>query len=357
MTMHRWPLANFQNFYSSNLECCKFKGGLQHSSFLFDTLNLGFTLHYYKKITMCKRIRPNVNGKEASKEKMNKIIQFWSSLYNSAPKLYIPFTRFDIGFSILSCCIICLIRLLNQYIFTNILEFNPNSLKTMESAACLTSSVHAMVLCSGLWPVLMSQPYVPSARIDSAPKEYQMAVSALLQLCTGYMLYDAIFMLKGNGWSIYPGDIAYFQHHLVTVLYMTQTRVIGYGHISAMGLMFTGELTNPLQNSHCITKYGIQLAQQGSLFHILHPYVEFAYGILYFIVRAIVGPIQIIHFAYHFLFTKTNVPLRVSIPWVVMSSGVIIGSIPWTVEAWQMLRNGLEVKYHENWDYGERYEL
>lgn len=299
-----------------------------------------------------------VNGTD-DKKSLKSGVLFWSNLYKRAPKIYVPFTNFDIGFSIISWCLICLLRLLNEYIFVNILEFDPTTYKTIESASAMTSLTHAIVLCTGLWSVLTSQPYVPSARLDSAPEEYQMAVTALLQLCTGYMFYDGTFMCRSNGWSIHPEDVAFFGHHLVTIMYMSQCRVLGYGHISAMGLMFTGELTNPFQNGHLITKFGIQLASSGSFFHTIHPYVEYIFAITYFIVRAFVGPTQIAHITYHFLFTKQGrtVPFIVSIFWILMIWGIILGSIPWTKECLTMIQDGLKVKYDESWDYGPRYEL
>mmetsp|Transcript_14413 Transcript_14413/g.17519 ORF Transcript_14413/g.17519 Transcript_14413/m.17519 type:complete len:303 (-) Transcript_14413:83-991(-) len=290
----------------------------------------------------------------------NGLVKFWSNLYNKAPKLYIPFTQFDIGFTILGTCIISIIRLMSEYCYINILEFNPNTYKTVESSAAVTSITHAIILCTGLWACLTNQPYIPSAKIETSPKSYQAAVTALLQLCTGYMMYDAIFMARSNNWSFHPDDVPFLAHHVVTVLYMSQTRVLGAGHISAMGLMFTGECTNPFQNGHLITKFGIQLAQDGSLFHILHPYVELTFAVTYFFVRAFVGPIQIAHITYDLLFTESgrnNISLKVSILWVIMIWGIIIGSYPWTMECLEMAKTGLQVKYGVDFDYGPRYEL
>lgn len=295
-----------------------------------------------------------------AKSTMHPVVQAWSKVYNMTPKIYIPFTNFDIGLSIVSCILLSTLRLINQNIFTQVFGYNPNTYKTIESAACLTSITHAIILCHGLWATLTSQPYVITARMEQAPQVYQDAVTALLQFCTGYMTYDAIFMFRENNWSIHPDDAAFLAHHIVTILYMSQCRVLGVGHISAMGLMFTGEITNPLQNGHMITKYGIQLLPSGSLFHIIHPYVELAFSVAYFLMRAIVGPIQITHIAYHLLFTKEgrkNVPLFIGILWSVLIFGIIGGSIPWTMECVDMITDGLKVKYDENFDYGPRYEL
>ena len=295
---------------------------------------------------------------QSSTEISSVVVQTWSNIYNSAPKLYIPFTKFDIAFSVLSCIVISTLRLINEYIYTEIYGFSPNTYKTIESAACTTSIAHAIVLCHGLWALLRSQPYVPSAKIENTPAAYQSAVTALLQLCTGYMLYDTIFMIRSNQWSLHEDDVAYLGHHIVTILYMSQTRILGVGHISAMALMFTGEITNPFQNTHMVTKYCIQLAQKGSLFHIVHPYAELAFATSYFFARGIVGPIQIAHITYDLLLTKrgrSNVPLLVGTLWSLMIWGIILGSIPWTRECYEMMIDGLAVRYDVNTDYGPRY--
>lgn len=295
-----------------------------------------------------------------SKVEMKHLTLLWSRLFDSAPKLYIPFTKFDIGFTIISFFVICTLRLLNEYIFINILNFNPTTYKTIESAAALTSLEHALVLCSGLWAVLRSQPYDVCARMESAPKQYQKATTALLEMCTGYMFYDAVFMFRANNWSLHPEDGAFLGHHIVTVLYMSQTRVLGVGHISALALMFTGELSNPAQNLHLITKFAIQMSDDGSFFHVLHPFVELTFAIMYFILRGFVGPYQVISISYTLLFTKKgreSVWLPIGMLWSMMICGIILGSIPWTKEAWGMIADGLDVKYDKTWDYGPRYEL
>ena len=46
-----------------------------------------------------------------------RLLRRYSSVKDSAPKLYIPFTKFDIGFTIISFFVICTLRLLNEYIF------------------------------------------------------------------------------------------------------------------------------------------------------------------------------------------------------------------------------------------------
>jgi len=289
------------------------------------------------------------------------ILQFWSKLYSAAPKVCLPGTKFDIAFTTLSTLIILTIRwAIFDPFYQSYLNWDPNSKRTKDCAASSTSIIHALVLCSGLWSVLCSQPYSPVAKMATAPKWWQDSSTALLQLCTGYMFYDLIVMMKDNNWSIHPDDYAYVGHHIVTVLYMAQCRVLGAGHISAMGLMFTGEITNPLQNGHYITRYAIQMESLGTVWHDINPYVEFIYGLVYAFMRSVIGPLQIIHISYSLLFTRQgreNIPIYIGFFWVIMIWGIILGSMPWTVEAFEMVKDGLKVKYDRDWDYGPRYEL
>jgi hypothetical protein len=300
------------------------------------------------------------SNSNSNSNKCHPALKSWSRLYEATPKIYLPFTEFDIGFVLVSLSVCSSFRLLSEFLFINVLKFNPNTYKTVESAGGLTSMAHAIVLLFGLYHCLISQPYIPSAKIQGTPIHYQNSVSTMLQMCTGYMLYDLFFMARANNWTFHEDDIAFCGHHVVTMLYMSQCRVLGVGHISAMGLMFTGEFSNPLQNGHLVTKFAIQQSHLSptSFFHIIHPFVEYAFAVVYAIMRGIVGPIQIHHIAYDLLFTKqgkANVPIVVSIIWSIMIFGIIGGSLPWTMECIDMLKDGLKVKYDESWDYGPRY--
>jgi hypothetical protein len=175
------------------------------------------------------------------------------------------------------------------------------------------------------------------------------------------MIYDFIFLLKDNSWEIHPDDIPFMGHHVVTLIYMSQVRILGVGHISAMTMMFSGELTNPFQSSDSVVRFAIQLKESGSFWHLVHPYVEFLFAFLYAVVRSIVGPLQIVHIAYDLLLTKEgrrNVAWYNSILWVALLSAIIVGSIPWTKECTEMVKDGIHVvKYNETYDWGPRFEL
>jgi hypothetical protein len=292
-------------------------------------------------------------------EKVPSFLEFWAGLYNAAPKVIIPGTQFPIGFTILFVIFFSSARFFYTYLHTQVFGFDFENPKTRLMIACSTSLTHSLILIPALWQALRCQPYKPSAPIANSPKYYQDAVTALLQVCTGYMVYDFIFMLAWNNWTVHPDDIAYIGHHIVTIAYMSQTRVLGAGHISAMGLMLTGEFTNPMQNTLAITRFAIQMATEDSFWHFIHPYAEFIYAVSYAFFRSVVGPLQIIHISYDLLTQegRKNIPLYIGIIWIIMIWGIILGSMPWTVESIEMAMDGLQVKYNETYNYGPRYEL
>lgn len=289
------------------------------------------------------------------------LVRFWGNLYASLPKLYIPGTNFAIGFTLFSALFFSSLRLFYDYLYTSILEFPADHPKTKYMAACTVSLSHSMMLVPALWQVLRSQPYKPCAVIKGTPLYYQNAVTALLSLCSGYMLYDPIFIAKDNNWQIHPDDVPFLAHHLVTLIYMSQVRILGVGHISAMAMMFSGELTNPFQSSDSVVRFAIQLAKPGSLWHFIHPYVEFVFAASYAFVRSVVGPLQIVHIAYDLLLTaegRRNVKVYISCIWVFLLTAIIVGSVPWIKECFEMVMDGVGVvKYGEAYDYGSRFEL
>lgn len=309
---------------------------------------------------MCAAEKREQREQTSKDESVSSTLRFWSKVYNTIPKLYIPKTSFSTGVTITSFLTLLALRSAVETFYQTKYNWDPTDKRTVDCSASTVSGLHALVLCLGLYKALRAVPYDILSTMDSAPVYWQHASTALLEMCTGYMLYDFFTLVRGNDWSVHPDDVAFLAHHVVTILYMSQCRVLRKGHLSAMFLMFTGELTNPLMSSHSITKFGIQMEESGSIFHIIHPYVEFMYSVLYFFVRGFVGPAQVIHIAYVLLLTKRGreaFPLYIGFPWSVMIWGIILGSIPWTKEAYEMMMDGLEVKYHDNWDYGIRYEL
>jgi len=121
----------------------------------------------------------------------------------------------------------------------------------------------------------------------------------------------------------------------------------GAGHMSAMIIMFFGEVTNPAQNTRSSLKVLLTLGPtvQGyfsfeTIQNVLFPLVDFVYALMYSLVRVILNPYLNILITYDFLFTKggrgrMSLPLSLSL--LFMLWGVTIGTVPWMIEAVQIV--------------------
>lgn len=109
------------------------------------------------------------------------------------------------------------------------------------AAASVAGVVHSSLLCPGLIAAFWSHSYNPSEHMSKAPHRWwQQSVDALLQFCTGYMIYDAIFIVMMRtdlslSWvpAFEPDDYLFLMHHMMTATYMTQARIYQAGHMSA----------------------------------------------------------------------------------------------------------------------------
>jgi TLC domain len=288
------------------------------------------------------------------------ILHFWITQYRNTPKFYI-WRDIGIGFTLASAMILFGIRLLGDFYFEASLGWPRHSKRKKDAAAGVASIVHAVTLVTSLGVLLWSQPYSPSSNTSKQTQETKDATTALLQFCTGYMLYDALGMVMDN-WNtggLTGGDGLFIAHHIATSFCMISCLVIGAGHHSVLMLMFLGELTNPLGSLHSITRYAIQLEGPETFWHTLHPYVEWTFAASYGVIRALVAPAFLMHMTFDLLGRgRRNVPLSISLVWLFLMWGVIIGSIPWTREAIDMALDGVHVvKYNVDYDYGPRYEL
>ena len=119
---------------------------------------------------------------------------------------------------------------------------------------------------------------------------------------------------------------------------MTSARLAGAGHMSAMALMLLGECTAPIQNIFRISRITTKIDCMGcgEWMNTLHPYIEYLFSLVYVFFRALVGPVCAVHLTYDLVFTKKgreNVPIGLSMVWLLMCWGVLLGSIPWIVSA------------------------
>lgn len=151
--------------------------------------------------------------------------------------------------------------------------------------------------------------------------------------------------VPGTGPVLSTVDCIFLAHHAATVLYMTSTRLIRAGHMSAMMLMFLGELTAPIMNLLRISNTAATLGTANWLL-VLHPLIEYSFALLYVCSRVFAGPACAVHLTGTLLFTKEgrkNVPVQLSIVWLAMCWGVMIGSLPWIKTSLTILGGGAAV--------------
>lgn len=278
--------------------------------------------------------------------KMPILCLFWISVQRSLPPIH--FLGLDVSLSIASAIFLGILRYLAELILISWFGWPYNSMDTKLAASSVSSICHSTCLVSTLFLLLatVARSYNPSSRMvdEQAGQWWNECVRAMLQFCTGYMIYDAAFTILWLKLTMQEGginaeDMMFLGHHVVTALYMSSTRWIQAGHQSAMVCMFLGELTNPLHNAFYIG----QLAQKydccnGKRSQAMFSVVEFLFGFLYTLVRAVVAPIVFVHMTYNLLtqgFLKVReIPGWLVLLWLVLIWGVELGSIPWIVECW-----------------------
>ena len=97
-------------------------------------------------------------------------------------------------------------------------------------------------LCHGAVAILYSgnqllrNPY----QLDMQNNQAQETIMAY---STAYFLTDFVFLIL-----FLPEEFAYLVHHVVTLIYLASNVYLGFGGISCMALMFTGELTESRQS-------------------------------------------------------------------------------------------------------------
>lgn len=273
------------------------------------------------------------------------LLRPWIRMYNSVPKIKLPLTDIDIGFTFASAAALALVDYGSAFLLAALGGWPEKSKHTRAAAGSIATIVHSTLLVFGVGAALASQRYDPSGRMDTHPDWWQDGATALIQLCTGYMLYDASVQFIADRWQAGVGpvlsavDKMFLGHHAATAFYMMSARLIGAGHMSAMILMFTGEFTAPIMNVNRLAR--IAATELGELsdsccgkwwLQMVRPYADYSFALLYALFRIVIGPVCAAHLTYDILLTKRgreNVPVGLSLVWLIMCWGVLIGSIPW----------------------------
>ena len=306
-----------------------------------------------KNETMCKSDGNTTNTASASNspadelDKQNVFVKIFMKLYYATPPMVVPVINLSYSFSLVSAVFLLICRTIGEYIMVNVFNWPEGHEKTIESRSAISSICHSTILCTGLILAFTSyRPYSPSAKFSISPKWWQDYVDCLLQFCTGYMLYDALFNILLLRWDIMNGDLypkyitfddmLFLVHHIITTWYMSSTRIIQAGHMSAMCCMLLGELSNPLHNMYMMADNAITLdCCNGPIGQQMHYVIEISFAVVYNILRVIIGPIAMIHLSYDILCTtqgKTNIPLGLRITWTCMVWIVIFGSFSWIMK-------------------------
>lgn len=274
------------------------------------------------------------------------VANFYLKLYHGIPKANVPFTKFNVSFSLVSAIFLTIVRFTSEYMLVNSFGWPEGVTTTTEASSCCASICHSTILCTGLIVAFQTQTYDVAAKItdQSTPnKWWPDFADALLQFCTGYMIYDSCINIL---WLRYDPEVSllvpqligedylFLAHHTVTSIYMISARVIGAGYMSAMVCMLLGELTNPLHNMYFLGEHAMSLeCCNGPAAQQFHNAVTIVFAAAYFLFRVVIAPPFFASITYVLLFTKkgrANVqPLGLNIFWNILIWGVCFGSEGW----------------------------
>jgi TLC domain len=273
------------------------------------------------------------------------LCRYWCSIVDHLPVIKVG--KLDVSLTIFSAIGLAIVRYVLEYGMVVLFHWPQNAYVTKNAAASAAAIVHSLQLVPSLYVCFRTIRYNPSQKMaDATDMWWQTTANALLQFCTGYMIYDGflnILWLKTMFGNLAGEDYLFLGHHVATILYMTSTRVIGAGHQSAMICMLLGECTNPLHNS-----YYIGLAAQtlpccnGVLSQFLFHWIEYLFAVTYVLARAIVAPWTFLHVTYNLWTTgRRYIPISLLLMWSFLIWGVLFGSVPWIQDCWATMQ-----KYH-----------
>jgi hypothetical protein len=270
------------------------------------------------------------------------LCHYWCRVHATLPRC----TLFGMDFSltIATALFLASVRFTAEYVQVHVFDWPANSFATKIASTSVASIAHSATLVPALWACFAAHPYNPSASLNTAPLWYQKSTSAILQFCTGYMLYDGLLNVLWLNWTMNPvgiggGDAVVFGgHHIACALYMTMTRVYGAGHQSAMICMLLGEITNPFHNAYYIATAALALdCCNGSFSQQIYMVVEFLFASTYFVARAVIAPVAWTHLTYRLWWNRNpKIPVAVLVFWTVLIWGVEIGSLPYIQDCWNM---------------------
>jgi hypothetical protein len=266
-------------------------------------------------------------------------LQSWRRLAAALPRLQVG--HLDWSLTVATIIVLSCFRLVTEAVQVRVFGWPADHFSTKYAAACTMGIFHSTNLLPGLFYALRSQPYSPSGSFDKAPTWWQESVHALLQFCTGYMIYDGIYNIILLKWTdgMDATDYMFLGHHMATAFYMTSTRIVNAAHMSALMCMFVGEFTNPFHNSFYIGTEAMKHDCCNGPWMETFLYVDtFIFCALYVLVRAVFTPFVMTHMTYDLWVNgRKNIPIWLLAMFTLLIWGVAIGSKPWIEDCWTTL--------------------
>jgi hypothetical protein len=278
------------------------------------------------------------------------LVKLYLRLYKAIPTLHLPGTKLDIGFMTFWMIFFLIIRCMAVVPVFLIAGWPQDKVSTFDAAASFVGGYfHAPQIVPLTYVLIRTQkPYNPSAVAKNAPRWWQDATDAALQLCTAYMVYDFFFLVwtrrvPGQGIVLDSDAVLFMAHHFMTFFYMTTSRICGAGQSSALTCIFLGEFTNTPFNTYFIYDMAKRVGLTFSPFYaqFVKP-VEVFTAALYLLLRAILCPLILSYVSYNLMVDKSiraYVPLVLRLIWVALIFGVLLGSIDQNITFYNLLKD------------------
>lgn len=278
-----------------------------------------------------------------------RLCQIWCDIQSASPSITV--FGLDFGFTVMSALILAAFRFLVECLQVHVFGWPEVAFVTKNAASGLVAVLHSIILVPTLVILFLKGRYNPVESLDDVliPGWYRETTTALLQFCTGYMIYDGLlngiwlnYALNPDGLGILA--LTFTIHHSATIIYMTSTRILQAGHQSAMICMLLGECTNPLYNGYYVIQAALKLeCCNGEWVQWLFPVVEFSLALCYFVVRAILGPVVFVHLTYCLWLPRNHrIPTSILAMWTFLIWLVEVGSLPFIVRCYDLVLYYLE---------------
>ena len=278
------------------------------------------------------------------------LVKLYLRLDKAIPNIDFPGTKLDIGattFWVIFFLIVRCIAVMPMFLYAG---WPQDSASTFDaSGSCVAGYFHSPQVVALTFALITTQkPYNPSAVAKDAPKWWQDATDAALQLCTGYMVYDSVVLawtchVPGQGFVLDSESALFLAHHLATIFYMTTSRFCGAGQCSALTCIFLGELTNTAYSTYRIYGIAEKIGLTFSPFYaqFVMP-VEVFSAALFLLLRTVIGPLMSVYVSYKLLADKSigaYTPLALRLVWVVLIFAVLLGSIKQNIIFYNLLKD------------------